>query len=55
MTRASPRIPRDVPQPVQQRDHIGRFVKVCEGCGIYPADLPSKLCPGCEAYQEHQR
>lgn len=27
----------------------------CEGCGIYPADPPSKLCPGCQAYQEHQQ
>lgn len=26
----------------------------CEECGSYPADLPSKLCPGCEAYKEHQ-
>lgn len=29
--------------------------KLCEECGIFPADLPSRLCPGCEAYQEHQR
>lgn len=28
---------------------------LCEECGVYPADLPSKICPGCEAYQEHQR
>jgi hypothetical protein len=27
---------------------------MCEECGIYPADQPSKLCPGCEAYREHQ-
>lgn len=26
----------------------------CEDCGVYPADLPSKLCAGCEAYREHQ-
>jgi rubrerythrin len=27
----------------------------CEDCGINPADPPSKLCPGCEAFREHQR
>ena len=26
----------------------------CADCGIYPADPPSLLCPGCEAYREHQ-
>lgn len=26
---------------------------LCVDCGKYPADLPSKLCPGCEAYREH--
>ena len=29
--------------------------KKCEECGIYPADYPSKFCPGCEAYKEHQQ
>jgi hypothetical protein len=29
-------------------------VVLCERCGVYPADLPSKLCPCCEAYSEHQ-
>lgn len=27
----------------------------CAECGIYRADPPSKVCPGCEAYREHQR
>lgn len=27
---------------------------LCEGCLKHLADLPSKLCPGCQAYQEHQ-
>jgi hypothetical protein len=27
---------------------------MCDECGIHPADQPSKLCPGCEAYREHQ-
>jgi Domain of unknown function (DUF4326) len=27
---------------------------LCADCGVYPADLPSRLCPGCEAYSEHQ-
>ncbi len=25
----------------------------CDDCGEEPADLPSKLCPGCAAYREH--
>lgn len=29
--------------------------KMCVECGKYPADPPSKLCPGCEAYKEHQK
>lgn len=28
---------------------------VCEECGIYYADLPGKICVGCEAYKDHQR
>jgi hypothetical protein len=27
----------------------------CVECGRYLADPPSRLCPGCEAYQGHQR
>jgi rubrerythrin len=26
----------------------------CSECNIYFADPPSRLCPGCEAYREHQ-
>ena len=26
---------------------------MCDECGKYPADPPSKLCPGCQAYREH--
>lgn len=35
---------------------VGRRRKtaLCGECGIYPADPPSRLCPGCEAYQEHR-
>ena len=29
--------------------------KLCAECGTNYADPPSKLCPGCEAYQEHTR
>lgn len=32
---------------------ISRLV-MCEECGVYPADLPLPICPGCEAYTEHQ-
>lgn len=28
---------------------------ICESCGVNRSDPPSKLCPGCQAYQEHQR
>lgn len=28
---------------------------LCDSCLIYPADFPSKYCPGCEAYREHQK
>lgn len=27
----------------------------CAECGTNWADPPSTLCPGCEAYREHQR
>lgn len=27
--------------------------RMCEDCGERPADPPSRLCPGCEAYREH--
>jgi hypothetical protein len=27
----------------------------CEGCGVNYSDPPSRLCPGCEAYQGHQQ
>lgn len=29
--------------------------RVCEDCGKYPADWPSKTCAGCDAYAEHTR
>jgi hypothetical protein len=29
--------------------------KRCIECGTNFADPPSRLCPGCEAYWEHQR
>lgn len=28
---------------------------ICEGCGKNRSDPPSPLCPGCQAYQEHQQ
>lgn len=27
---------------------------LCDSCGTNLADSPSKLCPGCQAYREHQ-
>jgi hypothetical protein len=26
---------------------------LCKECGKYPADSPSKICAGCQAYREH--
>ena len=28
-------------------------VQMCEECGENPADLPSKLCCGCDVYRDH--
>jgi hypothetical protein len=41
--------------PVAVTFTVGRIkrVKKCEECRKYPADLPSRLCPGCDAYREH--
>ena len=38
-------------KPLRAKDKL----VMCEDCGERPADLPSRLCPGCEAYREHQR
>jgi hypothetical protein len=37
---------RDLP-PLRSRP------RVCEECGQNPADAPSRLCVGCDAYREH--
>ena len=34
---------------IKERDELK-----CDDCGVNQADPPSKLCPGCEAYKEHQ-
>lgn len=34
--------------------HYRRHRGMCEDCGKNLADKPSKRCPGCEAYREHQ-
>jgi hypothetical protein len=34
---------------------VGRSAKRCVECGTNYADPPSKRCPGCEAYREHQQ
>ncbi len=31
------------------------YPELCVECEISLADPPSKLCPGCQAYAEHQR
>lgn len=28
---------------------------MCDDCGVNRSDPPSLLCPGCQAYREHQR
>jgi hypothetical protein len=42
-------------KPEKARTERVRRPPVCEECGIYRADPPSKICVGCEAYREHQR
>lgn len=32
-----------------------RMPPMCEECDKFRSDPPSKLCPGCQAYWEHQR
>jgi hypothetical protein len=39
--------PERKPKPMPRR-------KRCDDCGVHWADPPSALCPGCEAYREHQ-
>lgn len=34
--------------------HSIRYM-MCSECEKYPCDPPSKLCPGCQAYREHQQ
>jgi hypothetical protein len=34
--------------------YCGMRRKRCAGCGVNWADPPSSLCPGCQAYAEHQ-
>ena len=28
---------------------------LCAECGLFRSDPPSKLCPACQAYQEHRK
>ncbi len=30
-----------------------RIPPLCEECYVYRSDPPSKLCPGCQAYNDH--
>ena len=49
----------DRPKTTDELDAADEFYeslikpKLCSDCGLYPADLPSHICPGCEAYREH--
>lgn len=36
------------------RDALHALLK-CEECLMNYADRPSRLCPGCQAYREHQQ
>lgn len=40
-------------QPFPRDDETVEIVPVCEECGKYVADTPSKYCQGCNAYREH--
>jgi hypothetical protein len=48
-------IMRGKPVPVDHPFLVERRRKRCIECGTNYADPPSRLCPGCEAYREHQR
>jgi hypothetical protein len=39
--------------PIPASPHYRVSPPRCESCGINPADPPSKLCVGCQAYREH--
>jgi len=41
--------------PVAVTFTVGRIrrPRLCEECGQNPADIPSRLCVGCDAYREH--
>ena len=47
-------VPADHPFLVERRVPRVR-PRRCVECGVNYADAPSRQCPGCAAYQEHQR
>lgn len=49
---------KDCPTCQHWKEHDECFnfdVWLCDSCGQNPADFPSKLCVGCEAYKDHTR
>lgn len=38
----------------RQRTESVKQPPLCAECGVYRSDPPSRLCPGCQAYREHQ-
>ena len=38
---------------IDNHKHVRRIK--CSGCDSNYADYPSKLCPGCQAYKDHQQ
>lgn len=44
----------DMDEMVKQIVHRSTRIR-CEDCGKAWADWPAKVCPGCEAYREHQK
>ncbi len=38
----------------KQKKKLNTKNNLCQSCDKYLADFPSKICAGCEAYQEHQ-
>jgi hypothetical protein len=38
----------------EDEERLIRRGRRCADCGLHYADPPSRLCPGCEAYREHQ-
>jgi rubrerythrin len=46
---------RTTRRQMKNLDKKPQYPMLCEECGKNYADPPSRVCPGCEAYREHQQ